>query len=135
MPAEPEKESHTPKNVLDNQGDWVVTAPRTRKIMMLTGWAAMIALPFAIVGLRYPVSNGMAMIYATLASVVGVMCSIYTYYRGKQDTQVIDQASGRLADIITQKAGGLLNQEPQQGPDAPPPQQDGPPLDEDPPSR
>ncbi len=92
-------------SLMDNGKDWLITSPKFRRFLIITGWLTMIGIPVFIVAVKYATTPSYAAIYSILATVVGSATGLYMWNRGQQDKTITNDIAGKLADMVIKNMG------------------------------
>ncbi len=84
--------------------NWIFKAsPITRRILLATGWIALLGIPIYIMMHNINITLEFVGMYSVLALAVGSIAGIYVFDRGKQDTIVATALSSKLGGVAINK--------------------------------
>lgn len=91
--------------------NWIFKAsPITRRILLATGWLALLGIPIYIMTHNINITLEFVGMYSVLALAVGAIAGIYVFDRGKQDTIVATALSSKFGGMAINKAIEVANE-------------------------
>lgn len=91
--------------------NWIFKAsPITRRILLATGWLALLGIPIYIMTHNINITLEFVGMYSVLALAVGAIAGIYVFDRGKQDTIVATAISSKFGGMAINKVAEIAKE-------------------------